>query len=239
MNMKNFLIISFTLLFSNYIFSQEMLGKELLEKSIEYHDPKGNWEKGKFTFRLKQDMPQRGIRFTTFKIDHRKEVFWQKDEIEKDVIIRQIEKDSCEYELNGKKTFTAEESKKHHLNCERTKMWRDYQTYLYGLPMKLKDQGTIIHEKIEKTTFQDKPCWKLKVTYEATVGKDTWYFYFSPENYSLIGYRFYKDESKNDGEFITLEDEIIINEIKFPRDRKWYFNIDGNYLATDYILSGK
>ncbi|MGB0849556.1 MAG: hypothetical protein ACPGSM_22665 [Thiolinea sp.] len=37
----------------------------------------------------------------------------------------------------------------------------------------------------------------------------------------------------------VLEDEIKINGMRFPRDRKWYFNVDDKFLGTDYILSGK
>jgi len=237
--MKQILFFILFTFFSISIFSQSMSGKELLEKSIQYHDPKGNWEKGKLTLELKQDTPNRPLRLQTVKINNAKGTFWQKDKIEESIVIRHFKNDTCTHELNGKKTFTEEEIKKHRLDCKWTKFWRNYQSYLYGLPMKLKDQGTIVHDKIERTTFQEKDCWKLKVTYDAEVGSDTWYFYFHPETYALIGYRFYKDESKNDGEFITLEDEVEICGIKFPRDRKWYFNIDGNYLGTDYILSGK
>jgi len=105
--------------------------------------------------------------------------------------------------------------------------------------MKLKDPGTKIHEKVKMIKFQDKNCWQLKVSYAEPVGHDTWYFYFHLKTYALVGYRFYHDESKNDGEYIILEDEIQINDIRFPRDRKWYFNIDDKFLGMDYIHSGK
>lgn len=237
--MKQIFFFALMLCLSFPCFSQNMTGKELLERSLKYHDPKGKWEKVKLTMNLKQDTPNRPKRLTTFILNNKKGTFWQKDKRGDDVTIRNLENDTCSHQLNGKSTFTEEEIKEHRLECKWTKFWRDYQSYLYGLPMKLKDQGTIIHEEVEQTTFQDKACWKMKVTYQESVGKDTWYFYFHPQTYALIGYRFYKDESKNDGEYIILRDEIKINGIKFPRDRKWYFNIDDKFLGTDFILSGK
>lgn len=237
--MKHIIILTILSFFSLQLFSQTMTGKELLEKSIQYHDPKGKWEKAKITLNLKQDTPDRPQRFTTFKVNNKKGTFWQQDVRGENKVIRSLEKDKCTHELNGKKTFSDEEIKAHRLECKWTKFWRDYQTYLYGLPMKLKDPGAIIHDKIEKTTFQKKECWQLKVTYNEAVGKDIWYFYFHPKTYALIGYKFYHDESKNDGEYITLEDEIKVKGMRLPRDRKWYFNIDNKFLGTDYILSGK
>lgn len=236
--MKQIFIFTLFFFFSFNAFSQ-MTGPELLEKSIKYHDPKGKWEKAKLTLDLKQDTPSRPLRLTTFKINNKKGSFWQKDVSDNNTVIRSLKKDSCELSLNGKTIFTPEEIKKHRLSCKFTRFWRDYQTYLYGLPMKLKDSGTKVHRKVIKTTFQDKECWQAKVTYEEPVGEDTWYFYFHPETYALIGYRFFHNESTNDGEYIVLEDEIKISGMRFPRDRKWYFNIDDKFLGTDYILSGK
>ena len=237
--MKSVFAIILLSFFSLNLLGQNMTGKELLSKSIKYHDPKGKWNKVKMTLNLKQDSPDRPQRLTTSKWNNKKGTFWQKDASDGNVVIRSLKNDECTHELNGKKSFSAEEIKKHRLECKWTKFWRDYQTYLYGLPMKLNDPGTTIYEQVEKTTFQNKECWQLKVSYKEPVGHDTWYFYFHPQTYALIGYRFYHDESKNDGEYITLEDEVVVKGIRLPRDRKWYFNIDDKFLGTDYILSGK
>ena len=68
--------------------------------------------------------------------------------------------------------------------------------------MKLKDKGTVIHEKVKAKKFKGKDYLVLKVTYDENVGKDTWYFYFNPKTYAMEVYQFFKDESKNDGEYI-------------------------------------
>jgi hypothetical protein len=102
--------------------------------------------------------------------------------------------------------------------------------------MKLKDPGTIIEEKVESTTFQGTPCYAMKVRYSPEVGQDIWYFYVDKETYALIGYRFYHEESKNDGEYITLEGEETVCQMKLPKTRKWYVNKDDKFLGADILL---
>ena len=104
--------------------------------------------------------------------------------------------------------------------------------------MKLKDKGTITHEKVIRKKFKDKDYLVLKVTYTKEVGKDTWYFYFNPKTYAMEVYQFFKDESKKDGEYILLTDLETINDIKMPKNRAWYYNKNDGYLGTD-ILSKK
>ena len=103
--------------------------------------------------------------------------------------------------------------------------------------MKLRDEGTIIHQKVEKKTFKGKDYLVLKVSYDEAVGKDTWYFYFNPNTYAMEVYQFFKDESKNDGEYILLSGLEDINGIKMPKKRAWYYNNNNGYLGTDYLSS--
>ncbi|WP_226789221.1 DUF6503 family protein, partial [Polaribacter reichenbachii] len=121
--------------------------------------------------------------------------------------------------------------------CERAKLYKNYYTYLYGLPMKLKDKGTIIHQKVEKKSFKGKEYLVLKATYSKEVGKDTWYFYFNPETFTMEIYQFFKD-TKDSGEYILLSGLETINQVKMPKIRAWYYNKDNKYLGTD-ILSTK
>ena len=78
---------------------------------------------------------------------------------------------------------------------------------------------------------------ELRVSYDPEVGSDIWYFYFDPASYEMFGYRFYHDESKNDGEYITLEGEAEGAGLRLPKIRKWYRHQDEGYLGTDTIES--
>ena len=148
-----------------------------------------------------------------------------------------LDKGKCGIKFGGKSDFDEATAKAHRLSCERANMYKNYYTYLYGLPMKLRDEGTIIHDTVEMKTFMGKRYLVLKVTYEDPVGGDTWYFYFNPENYAMEVYQFFHDEAKNDGEYIILTEEETVNDIKMPKNRAWYYNSDDKYLGTDILRS--
>jgi len=215
--------------------AQELTGEQLLEKAIRYHDPNGNWNSFKGKLFVTMEAPEANDRVSEISMNLPAESFklvWQRDE---NTAVQTVEKDSCYITLNGSSEISEENITKFRLTCDRAKMMKDYYTYLYGLPMKLKDPGTIIDSKTQKKTFKGKEYLVLKVNYEEAVGEDTWYFYFDPNTYAMEVYQFFHDESKNDGEYILLSEEEIVNGIKMPKIRAWYYNKADTYLGTDIL----
>lgn len=234
--MKNLTTLLFLLL-SLTIFSQEITGDELLAKAIQFHDPNGNWETFNGELFVTMETPKGAPRESKITINLPKEYF--SVTAKRDTVINTytIHKGDCSVE-KVKENQTLEALKKDaKAKCERAKLFKNYYTYLYGLPMKLKDEGTIIHQKVEKRQFKGKDYLVLKVTYSKEVGKDTWYFYFNPDTYAMEVYQFFK-ETKDSGEYILLSGLETINAIKMPKIRAWYYNKDNTYLGTD-ILSTK
>lgn len=219
-------------------FSQEITGDELLEKAIQFHDPNGNWETFKGTLFVTMEIPKRASRKSAISINLPEEYF--SVEAIRDTIVTKhtVNKGVCSTAFNGDKNPTEEIKKKYNLNCERAKMYKNYYTYLYGLPMKLKDDGTVIHQKVERKKFKGKEYLVLKATYNKEVGKDTWYFYFNTKTYAMEVYQFFKKE-KDSGEYILLSGLETINSIKMPKNRAWYYNKDNGYLGTDMLFSKK
>ncbi len=84
--------------------------------------------------------------------------------------------DSCEIKLNGRSNLSEVILKEHNLSCERATLYKNYYTYLYGLPMKLRDKGTILATNVSEREFKAKTYQVLKVNYTEGVGKDSWYF---------------------------------------------------------------
>lgn len=215
--------------------AQELSGKELLNKAIQYHDPNGAWPTFKGKMQVTMSTPDGKERVSDIIMDLPKEYF-QVIATKDGVTMKQtVNKGDCELALNGSTDISEEDQKKHRLTCERAMMYKDYYTYLYGLPMKLKDPGTLIAPKTEKRTFKGKTYLVLKASYEKEVGEDTWYFYFDPNTYAMEVYQFYHDESKNDGEYILLTGEEEIAGIKMPKTRAWYYNKDDKYLGSDVL----
>lgn len=232
----NYFILPFFLLMAQMSVAQNLSGNELLEKSIQYHDPSDNWSTWKPEFTLKFDAKNRPARISTVEFNNKNNRFHLTVDQEGRTVERIIKKGGCINLLDGKTTTDTALIKKYRLNCDRTTMYRNYYTYLYGLPMKLKDGGTIIHDEVARAEMDGKMYLRLKATYEAAVGEDIWYFYFDQNTYALKAYQFYHDEAKNDGEYILLEGETIIDGIKVPKDRTWYYNKDGKLLGSDLMV---
>ncbi|MBC8767402.1 hypothetical protein H4O18_05305 [Arenibacter sp. BSSL-BM3] len=213
---------------------QNLTGSELLEKAIAYHDPNGNWNSFKGVFTVSMEPPKGDKRISYIAIDLPACEFKLTTNKEGTVIVQTMDKGDCLLTLNGNEDISDADKAAHNISCERTKMMKDYYTYLYGLPMKLKDPGTIIESRVEPKTFKNKEYLRLKVTYTEEVGTDTWYFYFDPTTYAMEIYQFFHNESKN-GEYILLSGEEIISGIKMPKTRAWYYHKNDQYLGTDVL----
>jgi hypothetical protein len=219
--------------------AQKITGTQLLEKTMQFHDPSGIWKTFKGTLHITMETPNSPNRDSEVNIDLPKQYFYVKATTEKNTTEYTVDKGKCSMAYNGDTNPSDSIKKKNRLSCDRANLYKNYYTYLYGLPMKLEDKGTIIDEKVVYKKFKGKKYLVLKATYEKEVGKDTWYFYFNPKTYAMEIYQFYHDESKNDGEYILLTGIETVNGIKMPKKRAWYMNKDDKYLGTDILNAAK
>jgi len=235
----NGLIVLILLAFQPVI-SQEISGKKLLEKAINYHDPEDHWSTFNGEFYVTMETPNNPNRDSKIIINLPKEYFYVSAKRDTVTTEYTIDKNDCAIQLNGSKEISEAQLKTHNLSCDRAKLYKNYYTYLYGLPMKLKDEGTIIDDKVERKSFKGKAYLVLKATYDKGVGSDVWFFYFDPETYAMEIYQFFKTDDNgklktDSGEYILLSETKIINGIKMPKDRAWYYNKDDKYLGTDIL----
>ncbi|WP_299714014.1 DUF6503 family protein [uncultured Tenacibaculum sp.] len=228
------LLLSLLFSFNLLVNAQNISGKELLEKAIKYHDPNGNWETFKGTLNVTMTTPNNPKRDSKIEINLPNQFFSVEAKRGENTTKYTVEKENCTIAFNGNENPSEAILKEHKLSCDRANLFKNYYTYLYGLPMKLKDNGTIINDKVEKKTFKGKEYLVLKATYDANVGKDTWYFYFNPKTYAMEVYQFFK-ATKDSGEYILLSEEETINGIKIPKVRAWYYNKNDGYLGTDTL----
>ena len=216
---------------------QTLSSEEVLSKSIQYHDPNNQWPVFKGELRFDQISPTRIQQTTrTVTMDRSIDLFRFEQQSDDVHIMREINQGVCRNLINGNENYSKEMAEQYRMTCDRASMYKDYYSYLYGLPMKMRDPGTLMDPIANEDNFQGKPCYSIRVLYEAGVGDDTWDFFFDKDSYALIGYRFFHDVSKNDGEYITLHGEETIGGIKMPKNRFWYMNQDGRYLGADLLL---
>lgn len=214
--MTRITILTLSLCFSCLISSgQALTSSEVLEKSIAFHDPQGLWLKSDFQWHFKETRPQLADRVAYVEINLNTGHFLLDRNREE---LYKLQYDSCVELSQGR-------------SCERGIMLRNYYTYLWGLPMKLKDPGTQLNPEVVEEQIMDIQCYKLKVTYP----NDTWYYYFRKSDFALIAYKFYKDEENGKGELILTDGFMAFEDLKFPNRRTW-FELPGNKeLGTDIL----
>jgi hypothetical protein len=219
--------------------AQELTGQQLLDKTIKVHDPNGNWQSVNGTFQVTMSTPQKSDRVSDIQIDLQAQYFelnTSQDSIAKAYIIDKEKIDVFIVDLmkNEKQHYQEGEM------AERAVLMKNYYTYLYGLPMKLKDKGTNIDSKVERKTFKGKEYLVLKVTYDENVGSDVWFFYYDPTTFKMEIYQFFKTDeagkiNPDSGEYILLSGNHVVNGVNMPKTRKWYYNKDDQYLGADVI----
>ncbi|WP_460220128.1 DUF6503 family protein [Psychroserpens sp. MEBiC05023] len=222
------------------LIAQHISGKELLQKAIKYHDPQGQWPTFNGELLVTMETPNNPNRDSKIIINLPQDYFYVSAKRDTVTTEYTLDKGKCSMRLNGSEDISEAQLKTHNLSCDRAELYKNYYTYLYGLPMKLNDEGTIIHDEVELKTFKGKAYLVLKVSYEKNVGNDVWFFYFNPKTYAMEIYQFFKTDAngilkKDSGEYILLTETEIINHIKLPKNRAWYYNKDDGYLGTDTL----
>lgn len=237
------IVISTLFLFGNtlnYGCESKLTSDEIINGSIQFHDPENTWPTLSASFQFEETRPNGSTRSSAFEFnntDKFSKVIRKLDSVE---VMYAMNKSDCLLALDGNNTFSEEAAEVYSLNCERAQTMCNYYLYLWGLPMKLKDPGTIVHEEYELSSFDDEELLKVKVTYDPKVGSDTWYFYFDPETYEMKGYQFYHDERINDGEFITFADSYsFAKSLRLPNNRKWFINKDSTFLGEDILVKAQ
>ncbi|WP_411894186.1 DUF6503 family protein [Winogradskyella sp. A2] len=237
--MKYLVIILFH--FSNtLVLAQDITANQLLDNAIKYHDPNNNWNTFEGDFTVVMTTPNSSDRTSNITINLPDEYFSVNAKRDTVTTFYSIDKGVCKMKYNGK-VLDSIQAKEKNLSCERAELYKNYYTYLYGLPMKLKDPGTNLNNSIEKKSFKGKDYLVLKVTYDEAVGSDVWYFYFDPNTYAMEIYQFFKTdengkEKPDSGEYILLSQQTNVNNIKMPKIRAWYYNKDDKFLGTDTLI---
>lgn len=222
----------------------EQTAEQILAKAIAYHDPNGVWESGRTHLRIhttysEEYAKKSGAKETTLMLtlSPGQEDFGYTKETATDKIAISVRRGQSTVLVNGSADVSQEDRER--LRLREATLYRDYCEYLYGMPMKLRDPGTNVDPQVRPVRFHNRDTWQLRVTYDPDVGEETWYFYFDQGSFALVGYRFYFDEAKNDGEYIVFEGEAAdsASHLRLPKSRAWYYNANDGHLATDEIIS--
>ncbi len=191
-------------------------GPEMIEASIRYHDPENKWEQLKVRMDFEDSLPP-----------HREDRTYS--------VLIDNSISMMEYSIEGLSYQVVQDSlitKEGEIDLDRALRMRNYYTYLWGLPMKLRDPGTIIEDAVTEEILDGVTYYVVRVPYE----KDIWSFYLDQETYRMAAYKFYQDEPNLKGEIIYLEGMQEFNGVKIPANRTWYRTEKPEFLATDKLV---
>lgn len=215
--------------------AQVLSASEIIEKSIAYHDPEGKLLKKHVTLQLIETRPNGSDRKSEISFHIKKEKFKSIRNVDDHQIVSTYDCGKISIVVDGQEEYSKEIEEKYRLSEERVATMKDYYQYLWLMPMKLNDEGTNLNPLVKAVDFFGKKSLEIRVTYDQNVGSDVWYFYFNPESFALQGYRFYHDEEKNDGEYILLEEEVTHENVRLPKERKWYTHKEDKFLGADIL----
>ena len=214
-----------------------LTAKELLDRSIAYHDPHGSWGLGAFKIAEYASRPDGTGSRNVLRIDNARSRFELESSVDGRALTLLVESDRVVARLDGRAKLSADEVERYRLRPEQALWRRNRDLYLWGLPMKLRDPGTRLDPRVKETRFEGRAVYQLRVNYDAGVGSDTWYFFLDRNTCALVGHRFHHDESAGDGEYAVLSEEISGQGLRLPRVRRWYTNKGREPVITHTILS--
>lgn len=215
-------------------------GPELLERTLAYHDPDGDWMQQRVALVIETGYADGRTRTRECEIDFASADYRSvREEKERRIVTEVAGNGDCNFQVDGNADIGPATAAEFGLDCDRAKNMRDYLSYLWGLPMKLRDAGTVLRPEVVETVFQDQPVLALTVTYEAGVGTDVWRFFVEADTGRMVGYAFGHADDASDGEWIALEGEVKIGTARIPQRRHWYRSADDGFLGTDTLVEGR
>ena len=210
-------LVLLTILLFNCSQKRALTAEGILNKSISYHDPNGVWGQFKGTF-------------------HFESSFSWNDSIPEALIISiDVANDYLRYQNLDRESdyvFHKDECKtlKGSVKCEDQIWIKNFYTYTWGLPMKLKDPGTAIKDTLITREFNNVSCYVLSVDYE----NEKWNYYMDEESFQLLGFDFiFKNKKK--GETIYLSSERKVGKMRLASKRVWTDYYDGTALGTNEL----
>ncbi len=222
--------------------SEIKIAKDLILHSIAYHDPSGNWNNFKSNIEIKTDLwkkegeIQKSTRALFF--DRSQRIFKMQSTRDGIELKGAITKDTCYNQPLSEIPAEKVEKFKSILGCQGITFYKDYFTYLIGLPINLLDTEAIIDQTILERTYQGVKYDVVKVTYKPVDKKRPWYFYFNKKTHAfeLCKFTSREDEAKG-GEYIIYNHKKNVQGTKLSGQMVWLYNTPSlDTLAVEDML---
>ena len=120
---------------------KQFSGKELLEKSLQYHDPKEEWSTAKFTLSIREPRTKNPERFSIVSINNQDNSFMLSRAREGKMALYELDAEGKTIVLLDNQVVKDSSLIKHYfLEHNRVKRYQDFYVTLLGLPMSLTEK---------------------------------------------------------------------------------------------------
>lgn len=210
----------------------------VLDLAIAFHDPEGLWGSGTFAFTIEEIRPGRAPSRSRLELANGERRFELETETGGRRLVLRVDGDDVTVRSDGEPVIDAAVLESLDATASEVRQLRDRYLFIYGLPMKLRDPGTLLASVARRTTFRGRGALELRVSYEPDVGSDRWSFFVDPLDYSLLGGRVEHAVRTVDDETIVFDGLVEIDGLRLPRTRRRTASLDGGELGTETIVRG-
>ena len=211
-------------------------GKDLLEKSIQKHDPKGEWKQAEFTLRIQEPRTQNPDRFSEVYLNNQNNAFSLKRNRDHQIATYAVNANgSTTVLLNDEVVQDSLRINQFMLQPTRVQSYQEFYLMLLGLPMSLNEETIAEIGEVSEITFNEKEAYSVLLQLKKPVFSILWKVYISKNDFSLLGVDLISETNPNTGERLYFDKIIDIGSIQIPRIRHWY-DWNGTYNGTDVIV---
>lgn len=218
-------------------FKTNHTGKEILERTIKYHDPDGLWDNYKGKLFEVTVIANNYVVKETIEIDRPNDFYLSTCFQDFGTLKRGINKGKNIFSLNDKPDIPEDIKNNWGISDDGIKQFREQHYGHFGLPMVYKKSGMTIQDDVKVVDFDGRKCYALTFVGKPDLINNPYYsgehiLFVDMNNFSMRGIRWIVGEIDR---YVIFAGEVDINGIKIVHV-KCAFDKDGNQLSSSINL---
>ena len=232
------LIVIITIALPEIYYSPTKTGKTILEKSIQKYDPEGQWPNLSIKARFQEPRLRNPERYSIISMNPGDGYFRMDRNRDEKIATYIIETDGTRKVLiDGEAEFPEAWQDKYRLDPNLITIYQRSYNIIYGLPMTLNDQLIEEITDVTKTTFDQKPAYRIEVALREPLFSKHWWVFIDRKDYSFLGLEMFEREgNKITGERLIFDDRVVLEKTSVPRIKHWYDLESGEFLGSDILV---
>jgi hypothetical protein len=212
--------------------------REILDKSIQFHDPDGKWASVKLKLKLQEPRVGNPKRYSIVSLDNTTQAFELQRNRDDHVSKHIIDKNGISKTLlDGKADFPEELVKKYRLDPARNTGYKNFNQMMYGLPMVFEGEKMGNIYALKETLFEGREVFAIDIELKTPIIEPIWRLLIAKEDYQLVGLQIFDPFEPEKGEELVFQDLMPLGNMQIPRTRHWIaLNSNKKYLGSDIVL---